>query len=196
MFKLSFIILVLIVILLFIFIIIKRKNKKYKIANTDAVIVSIKKISEFVTICFFEEKIIIERKPKKYINNKLGDYITKNIQKENDFIYDEVCLIAKGEVRAGYNLKNIKNIRLDNNILELELPKPEIFDVIINPKGWDFYVEEGNWSEEEINEIKSKVKEEIKQDAINIKILEQAEQGKEKLKILLMSFGFKHVNFI
>ena len=118
------------------------------------------------------------------------------MQKENDFIYDEVCLIAQGQVRAGYNLKDVKNIRLDNNILELELPKPEIFDIIINPKGWDFYVEEGNWSEEEINKIKSKVKEEIRQDAINIKILEQAEQGKEKLKILLMSFGFKNVNFI
>ena len=196
MIKLIFVVLELIVILLFVFIIIKRKNKKYKIANTDAVIVSIKKIAEFVTICFFEEKIVIERKPKKYINNKLGDFIIENMQKENDFIYDEVCLIAKGQVRAGYNLKNIKNIRLDNNILELELPKPEIFDIIINPKGWDFYVEEGNWSEEEINKIKSKVKEEIKQDAINIKILEQAEQGKEKLKILLMSFGFKNVNFI
>ena len=196
MIKLIFVVLVLIVILLFVFIIIKRKNKKYKIANTDAVIVSIKKIAEFVTICFFEEKIVIERKPKKYINNKLGDFIIENMQKENDFIYDEVCLIAKGQVRAGYNLKDVKNIRLDNNILELELPKPEIFDIIINPKGWDFYVEEGNWSEEEINKIKSKVKEEIKQDAINIKILEQAEQGKEKLKILLMSFGFKNVNFI
>lgn len=196
MIKLIFVVLVLIVILLFVFIIIKRKNKKYKIANTDAVIVSIKKIAEFVTICFFEEKIVIERKPKKYINNKLGDFIIENMQKENDFIYDEVCLIAKGQVRAGYNLKDVKNIRLDNNILELELPKPEIFDIIINPKGWDFYVEEGNWSEEEINKIKSKVKEEIRQDAINIKILEQAEQGKEKLKILLMSFGFKNVNFI
>lgn len=196
MIKLIFVVLVLIVILLFVFIIIKRKNKKYKIANTDAVIVSIKKIAEFVTICFFEEKIVIERKPRKYINNKLGDFIIENMQKENDFIYDEVCLIAKGQVRAGYNLKDVKNIRLDNNILELELPKPEIFDIIINPKGWDFYVEEGNWSEEEINKIKSKVKEEIRQDAINIKILEQAEQGKEKLKILLMSFGFKNVNFI
>ena len=88
MIKLIFVVLVLIVILLFVFIIIKRKNKKYKIANTDAVIVSIKKIAEFVTICFFEEKIVIERKPKKYINNKLGDFIIENMQKENDFIFN------------------------------------------------------------------------------------------------------------
>ena len=63
-------------------------------------------------------------------------------------------------------------------------------------KGWDFYVEDGDWSEEEIVKLKEKAKKEVEEDAITLGILKKAEQGKEKLKILLMSFGFKDVIFI
>ena len=113
-------------------------------------------------------------------------------------MYDEVCLIAKGNVRAGYDLKEIssQDIQISNRVLQIKLPNPKIIDVIINPKGWDFYVEDGDWSEEEIVKLKEKAKKEVEEDAITLGILKKAEQGKEKLKILLMSFGFKDVIFI
>jgi hypothetical protein len=109
-----------------------------------------------------------------------------------------VCLIAKGNVRAGYDLQEInpQDIQISNKILQIKLPSPKIIDVIINPKGWDFYVEDGDWSNTDIKEIQSTAKEIIKQDAIDLGILEKAEQGKEKLKVLLMSFGFNDVIFI
>ena len=44
--------------------------------------------------------------------------------------------------------------------------------------------------------LKEKAKKEVEEDAITLGILKKAEQGKEKLKILLMSFGFKDVIFI
>ena len=54
------------------------KRKKLLIYNTPAVVVEIKKIAEFVTTCFFEEKIMIERKPK----HKLAGFILDKLDKD------------------------------------------------------------------------------------------------------------------
>lgn len=194
--KISLAIVLLLIVGCFFFII--RTRKKYKIANTPAIVLSIKKIAEFVTVSFFEEKIMIDRKPQKIVDHKLGRFLADKLHKENGIVYDEVCLIAKGNVRAGYDLKEIssQDIQISNRVLQIKLPNPKIIDVIINPKGWDFYVEDGDWSEEEIVKLKEKAKKEVEEDAITLGILKKAEQGKEKLKILLMSFGFKDVIFI
>lgn len=168
------------------------KRKKLLIYNTPAVVVEIKKISEFVTTCFFEEKIMIERKPK----HKLAVFILDKLDKDDGILFDELCLIAKGQVRIGYNLKNIseENIRVSNKILYITLPQVEILDVIINPKGWDFYVEDGEWTEQDVKDIKAKAKDEVIKDAIQFNVLQKAkESGEAKIRALLMSFGFKDV---
>lgn len=168
------------------------KRKKLLIYNTPAVVVEIKKIAEFVTMCFFEEKIMIERKPK----HKLAGFILDKLDKDDGILFDELCLIAKGQVRIGYNLKNIseENIRVSNKILYITLPQVEILDVIINPKGWDFYVEDGEWTEQDVKDIKAKAKDEVIKDAIQFNVLQKAkESGEAKIRALLMSFGFKDV---
>lgn len=168
------------------------KRKKLLIYNTPAVVVEIKKIAEFVTTCFFEEKIMIERKPK----HKLAGFILDKLDKDDGILFDELCLIAKGQVRIGYNLKNIseENIRVSNKILYITLPQVEILDVIINPKGWDFYVEDGEWTEQDVKDIKAKAKDEVIKDAIQFNVLQKAkESGEAKIRALLMNFGFKDV---
>ena len=199
MLKMTFtIVLIVLVLICVVTVIVKIRKKKRSIANTPAVVVSIRKIAEFVTLCFYEDKIMIERKPKKIVDNKLGNYIADKLDKDDGLIYDEICLIANGQVRAGYDLNKITShdIRIIDNVLEIKLPAPQIIDIIINPKGWDFYVEDGDWTEEEIKQIKSKAKSLVEQDAISYGVLQKTEQGKERLKVLLMSFGFKEVIFI
>lgn len=168
MLKMTFtIVLIVLVLICVVTVIVKIRKKKRSIANTPAVVVSIRKIAEFVTLCFYEDKIMIERKPKKIVDNKLGNYIADKLDKDDGLIYDEICLIANGQVRAGYDLNKITahDIRIVDNVLEIKLPNPQIIDIIINPKGWDFYVEDGDWTEDEIKQIKSKAKSLVEQDA-------------------------------
>ena len=61
-------------------------------------------------------------------------------------------------------------------------------------KGWDFYVEEGPWSDEQIRTIKSKAKELVKADALENGILEKAaKSGADKIKALMLSLGYKNI---
>lgn len=171
------------------------RKRGWKIADTPAVVVSIKKIAELATACFFEEKILVEKKAKAVVDNKVGDFIA-GLAKKDALIEDELCLIAKGQVRAGYDLRDLSegDVSFENNILTIKLPEVKILEVIINPKGWDFYVEEGLWSDEQIRNIKSKAKELVKTDALENGILEKAaKSGADKIKALMLSLGFKNV---
>ena len=119
------------------------------------------------------------------------------MHKQDGFLVsDEICIIAKGIVRAGYKLDKLtgKDIRIIDGVLQIKLPQAEILDVIVNPKGYDFYVEDGDWNEEQVKEIKTQAKEQIKNDALKLGIIEKAtKNGEAKLKALFLSFGFKDV---
>lgn len=155
----------------------KKKKKGPMIADTPSVVVAINKIAELATACYFGEKIILKRK--------------------NFLLGDELCIIAKGLVRAGYNLKELKpgDVSIKKDVVTVRLPKVEILDVIINPSDWDFYVEDGNWNDE-IRDIKAEAKKDFMKDAIEHGILEKAKRnGERKITALLLSLGFKGVVF-
>ena len=88
----------------------KKSGKQYgKIEPTKNIIVSIREIAELTTASFFCETAVVEQKRKKIANNLIGDFINKvggNDMEDN--IMDKLCLIASGIVRAGYDLKKIK----------------------------------------------------------------------------------------
>lgn len=173
----------------------QQDKKRWRIAETPAVIESIKKIAELATACFFEEKILIEKKAKTLVDNKVGDFIAGMANKEA-LIEDELCLIARGRVRAGYDLRKMQedDVRFDNNTVIITLPAVKILDIIINPQDFDYYVENGHWSEEQSNRIKAKAKELIKADALENGILERAaDNGVNKIKALMLNFGYKNV---
>lgn len=179
-----------------------KRHSGLRIADTPAVVVSIRQIAELVTFCLFEEKILTERKASNIVDNKIGNFIASKMHKEDGLISDEICIIAKGWVRAGYRLDKMtdKDIAIKGDVLHVKLPCAEILDVIVNPKGWDFYVENGDWKEEQIKAIKLRAKQQIEEDAIAFGILQKAaEVGEKKLKALLLGLSlgnYKDVVFI
>lgn len=175
------------------------KDNELKIDKTENIIEEIKKISEFTTTCFYEELVLNEKKASKWVDNKAGSLLSKITGKEkSDIASDDIAIIAKGKVRAGFDLSNMSDSTLafHGDTIVMTLPKAEIFDVIINPSGFEIYNEEGTWSHEQITEIENKAKDKLQQDAIESGILEKAEtSGKAKLSDLFKSFGYKVVKF-
>ena len=195
---LIFLILGAVVIACIYFFIIKIRKKKngLKIADTPSVVIAIREIAQLVTASFFEEKVLVEKKTREVVDNAVFNFIASKTNKEQGLITDELCLIAKGQVKAGYDLTKISenDIHVIGKTLHIRLPKPEVLDVIINPKGWDFYVEEGTWLDKQVAPIKQKAKDAILRDALDSKILEKAAMsGEKKICALMMSLGFKEI---
>ena len=167
------------------------------IDKTETIVNEIRGISEFTTACFYEEKAMIGNKyqTKETVTSNLMDLLGLPKTGEHKELA-RIAYITKGKVRAGYDLSKIDDsgIRVSKDTLFVSLPKPEIFDVIVNPSDIREFDRQGQWSEDEINRIISKAKDEIRMDALSYGLMDKASTtGEDKLVALFKSFGFNQV---
>lgn len=185
-----------------------------KIDDTANVVEKIKKISEFTTACYYEEFVlkndkmestmlsslknqVNSSKASKIAANLISPLATQQINNAPDSTMVEIVILSKGTVRAGYDLSKVgkNDLKIANDTITINLPTPEIFDVILNPSDYEFFIREGNWSHEEVTAIQSTAKERLLNDALNAGILDKAESfGKDRVQGLFKTFGFNVVN--
>ena len=166
-----------------------------KIDDTANVVEKIKKISEFTTACYYEEFVLKEEKKEA---SKL-EGVAKFVKVQADSTLNEIVILSKGTVRAGYDLSKISatDLLISNDTISISLPEPEVFDVILNPSDYEFFIREGKWSHEEITAIQSTAKDRVLNDALGAGILEKADVvGKERIQGLFKTFGFNVVKIV
>lgn len=167
-------------------------GKELTIDKTANVVTEVKKISKFTTACYYEEVTLVEKKANEVTDNVAGNYLASLMGKKS-LVEDEICIIANGKVRAGYNFDKLADdaIKVTGDTLEVALPPVEIFDIVVNPSNFDIYVNDGNWSHDQVTKIQEKAKAKIEDDAKKAGIMEKAkDSGEEQLVNLFKTFGF------
>lgn len=175
-----------------------KTEKQLTIDQTANVVTEIKKISEFTSACFYEEIVLKDAKASETAKGKAVNAVAGLFQKDKSKAVskDELIIVANGKVRAGFNLSKLtdEDVVINDSVLTVNLPKAEIFDVIVNPSDFDIYIEEGKWSHEQVVVVENKAKAKIETDAKKEDILKKAtESGVKKLTELFRSFGYKDV---
>lgn len=169
------------------------KGNKLGIDATANVVTEIKKISEFTSACFYEEIVLQEKKTSNIADNAVGNKIAGLIGKKGGLVNDELVIVASGKVRAGFHLNNLdeNHVVVKGDTLCVDLPKADIFDVIVNPSDFDIYIEDGTWDHETVTKVEDKAIGQIKADAEKEGILDKAtKSGVKKLSEMFKSFGF------
>ena len=171
----------------------KPKDEGLKIDETANVVTEIRKIAQFTSACYYEDVILKDKKANETLGGKVVNSFSK---KDKPILEDEIVIVASGNVRAGFDLSKLseKDIVIRDSLLEVTLPKAEIFEVIVNPSGFDVYIEDGTWSHEQVTKVENKAMNKIRKDAISDGLLEKAtELGVTKLTELFKTFGYKEV---
>lgn len=167
-------------------------GRELKIDKTANVIEKIRSISEFTTACYYEEAVLKSGKTEAGKQNKLMSLV----HIEADSLHSEVVILAKGRVRAGYDLGKIlaEQIIISNDSISISLPTPEIFDVIVNPSDYEMYIEEGKWSHDEISALQAEYRNALTEKSKESGLLQKAnEAGKTRLESLFKVLGFSYV---
>lgn len=167
-------------------------GREPKIDNTANVVEKIKSISEFTTACYYEEAVLKNSKNEAGEQNALMNLV----HIKADSVHSEVVILAKGKVRAGYDLGKISadQIRISGDSISVALPEPEIFDVIVNPSDYEMYIEEGKWNHEEISAIQAGYRNALTEKSKENGLLEKADDaGKTRLATLFKVLGFSYV---
>ena len=169
-------------------------GSELKIDKTANVVEKIKSISEFTTACYYEEAVLKNSKTEAGKQNKLMSLV--NV--EADSVRSEVVILAKGKVRAGYDLGKIaaEQIKVSGDSITIALPTPEIFDVIVNPSDYEMYVEEGKWSHDEISALQAEYRNALMEKSKEYGLLNKADEvGRTRLEVLFKALGFSYVEF-
>jgi hypothetical protein len=160
------------------------KSKPLIIDDTPILIKEINNLAQLVSITSFDEVVMDSVKKLK---SPLGLLPPPTFK---------IILIAKGQVIAGVDLKKLKNedIRLKKDSISILFPPAEILNTILNPSDFETFDETGTWTDEEVIQIKVRIREKIVRRAIEQNLLSKAS---ERCKIIMESFlrnvGFKKI---
>lgn len=131
-----------------------------KIEDTSLIVDEIKEISQLFVVSHYSE-------------------FTKDTIKGKR----RLIIIAKGTVYAGVDLSDFDSTKINifidesgNKNCELQIPEPKIIDAVINPSGFEIFLDEGGFSHNELQNLKSSAIEKLKVDAEKNKILDKAKK--------------------
>jgi hypothetical protein len=154
-----------------------------KIEETPVIIQQVKNIAQLFTQTFYDEYVYdtgVIRTPPFNANKRL-------------------IFIAKGEVIAGFDLSelNEKSILRHDKSIVVKLPPARVLDVVINPSGFETFIEEGNITFEESKKFHEDARRIFERNARQKGILKNsAEQGRQMLEKFFRLLGFETVDII
>ena len=154
-----------------------------KIEDTPVIIQQIKNIAQMFTQTFYDEYVYdtgVIRTPLFNANKRL-------------------IFIAKGEVISGFDLSELGEnsiIRRDKSIV-VKLPPARILDVVINPSGFETFLEVGEITFEESKKFHEDARRIFERNAREKGILKNSsEQGRQMLEKFFRLLGFESVDII
>lgn len=163
------------------------KSQPVVIDETPVLVKQINDLAQLVTISFYDEIVMDSFKPKN-----LPSFPGLRP------VPDHIVLLAKGTVLAGIDLKKVDSGKVSvlKDSVNIELPPAVILNTIINPSNFEVFDEEGNWSSNEVLQIKQRMINKIRQRAMENNALSKADaRAREVLERFLRGIGFKQVSF-
>jgi hypothetical protein len=109
----------------------------------------------------------------------------------------KLVLIVKGKVVAGLDLQLLKaeDIYVKDDSVSVKLPVARYLEVITNPADIETFIEEGNWTDNEVTAVKNKARRLLLQKAAQQQLLRRAsEQSTGAITNLLQAYGFSHIH--
>jgi hypothetical protein len=159
------------------------RSGQARIDETPVIIQQVKNIAQMFTQTFYDEYVFdtgLIRTPILSTNKRL-------------------IFIAKGEVISGFDLSELNEksiIRRDKSIV-VKLPPARILDVVINPSGFETFIEEGEITFEESKKFHEDARRIFDRNAREKGILKNStEQGRQMLEKFFRLLGFETVDII
>lgn len=165
------------------------------IDKTPILIKEIKSIGQLITYTSYDEVVadsVIVTRGSAFVNafNRLSPVpLLPSADKQ-------LVLIVRGKVLVGTDLSMLTDtsVAIKNDTVTLFLPKPKIFEAIVNPSDFETFVEKGNWTSKEVMLVKIKARRKLEARALQQNILAKADiKAKAILQNFLGILGYKNV---
>ena len=187
----------------------KPSESNLELKETAVIIEESKKIAKLFSTSYYTEIVIDTNKviydTSSNYTNMITNLFHDDEHQEKSFYIDsnlfELTIIAHGTAYAGNDLSQIssKNIIITDSSCTINISTSKILSTVINPSDFTIFIDEGEWSPDEVQEIKAIAVKKVESYGIRNGILEKANaRTKKMLTEFLKSLGFEtiNVNFI
>ena len=171
-----------------------RVKRSLTIDDTPVIITKIRSLGELTTACYYDEMVLSRTKENAFSSSALGS-LAEGLGKDVD---DHLVLIAKGTVRAGLDLMDMKeeDIRFVGDTAYIRLPAPQYLDVIVNPSDFEVFAETGKWTHEEVTALQGAARQRLLMGADHYGLKSKAYVGAmDAVTELLVASGYTYIRF-
>ena len=171
-----------------------RVKRSLTIDDTPVIITKIRSLGELTTACYYDEMVLSRTKENAFSSSALGS-LAEGLGKDVD---DHLVLIAKGTVRAGLDLMDMKeeDIRFVGDTAYIRLPAPPYLDVIVNPSDFEVFAETGKWTHEEVTALQGAARQRLLMGADHYGLKSKAYVGAmDAVTELLVASGYTYIRF-
>ncbi len=167
--------------------------KPVVIDETPVLIKEIRSIGQLITATLYDEVVVdsIEITKGSRFVRSFNAIVPFRILPSAD---KQIVLVARGKVLAGTDLNLLadSSMKISGDTVWLQLPRTKILDAIINPSGYEIFVENGNWSPQAVTAVKLKAREKMIDHAFEQNIIDKASmKTKAVMEDFLHAAGFK-----
>ena len=167
--------------------------KPVVIDETPVLIKEIRSIGQLITATLYDEVVVdsIEITKGSRFVRSFNAIVPFRILPSAD---KQIVLVARGKVLAGTDLNLLadSSMKISGDTVWLQLPRTKILDAIINPSGYEIFVENGNWSPQAVTAVKLKAREKMIDHAFEQNIIDKASmKTKAVMEDFLHAVGFK-----
>lgn len=174
------------------------KPKPLELKKTAVIIEESKNIAQLFSAVYYAEVVIDTTKLIVETKTDLTASLTSFGSVEyKDSTVTEIAIIGHGNCYAGNDLKKLQpeDIVFNDSVCTIKVPTAEIFNTVINPSEFDIFIDDGNWSPEDVQIFKQMAVKKIEDSALKSGIIEKANKRTKKLlHDFIQSLGFKKVN--
>lgn len=168
------------------------RSKPVLIEETPVVIKEIISLAQLITITYADEIVMTQTKK----GNGFPSLVTTGAGVIMVPATDKLVIIGRGKAIAGMDLRSVaeNDIHAVGDSISLRLPPAQILNTIINPSGYEIFIEQGKWEENQIIRLKQLIKKELLQRAIDQNVLKLSETRAINIfENLLLNMGYQKV---
>ena len=167
------------------------KPKNVEIQNTPVVVKQIQALAQLVTVSMYEELVVDSNATdKKILNLPLLPEITLR----NDA--KTLVVVGKITTHVGVDMQKLGtgDISGTTDSIHILLPAAEVLDAIINPSGVTVFIEQGEWNNQAVINLKNKIRYIAIADAQSRGLLSQSEsKARQIITGFFTAAGYKKV---
>ena len=169
-------------------------QKDVTIDQTPVLVQQVRPLAQLVTITAYTE-VTADTTARASTSERIRDIF-------NPFSFEvnmnrRLIVTGGAVVHVGVDLQKLekRNFNVRNDSIFVQLPAAEILEVIVNPSSTAIFLEEGQWNNEAVTNLKQRIQIKAREEVYNRGLLFQAEErAREVLTDFFLAARFKYVS--